>query len=183
VPNDFKPDLEYSLEERDNDLFDNFYKRIFPGISKIEFCEDLKIQKTGVDKIIHFTKGNKFTIDEKKRREDYGDIALELWSKGNKNNNGDYVGEKRGWLYYSVCDYIVYAVMPSLKVYLLPTILLKRVWYINQKEWRKKYLTKLARNPRDKKLPLEYYTQNICIPTTILINAISGEMSQKLNTS
>jgi hypothetical protein len=168
VSNDFKPDLEYSLEERDNELFDNFYKRIFPGISKIEFCEDLSIQKTGVDKIIHFAKGNKFTIDEKKRRIDYNDIALELWS--------NYEKRKRGWLYYSTCDYIVYAIMPSLKVYLLPTILLKRVWYINQREWAIKYPLIFAQNTN-------YRTQNICIPTNILLNAISGEMSQKLNTS
>jgi hypothetical protein len=184
VPNDFTPDLQYSLEERDNDLFDNFYRRIFPGISGIEFCNDLKTQKTGIDKIIHFSRGNKFTIDEKKRRKDHGDIALELWSIGHEDENKNYIGEKRGWLYYSVCDYIVYAVMPSLKVYLLPTILLKRAWYIYQTDWTQKAKFKadsfkyaIAKNKG-------YDTQSICIPTGVLLDAISKEMSQKLlNTS
>lgn len=163
--NNFNIDLQYSLENGDNELFDNFYKRIFPNVSEIEFCNDMQRQKSGVDKIIHFTSGNKFTIDEKKRRVDYNDIALELWS--------DYDKKKRGWLYYSTCDYIVYAVMPSLKVYLLPTILLKRVWYVNQKEWVDRYRLIYAYNAY-------YRTQNICVPTNILLSEISKEMSHKL---
>ena len=181
--NEFMPDLQYSLEERDNDLFDNFYKRIFPGISNIEFCTDLKTQKTGIDKIIHFASGNRFTIDEKKRRDDYGDIALELWSIGHLDSNKNYTGEKRGWLYYSVCDYIVYAVMPSLKAYLLPTMLLKRVWYIYRTDWTQKAKFKADKFKYAIAQNKGYDTQSICIPTDILLNAISKEMSQKLANS
>ncbi len=167
--NDFKIDLQYSLESRDNDVFDNFYRRVFPGISVIEFCNDLKTQKTGVDKIIHFKSGNKFTVDEKKRRKNYNDIALEIWS--------DFDKKKKGWLCYSVCDYIVYAIMPSLKVYVLPTILLKRAWYVNKTEWLSKYPLIFAPNKG-------YRTQNICIPPDILLPAIADQMEQKfVNTS
>ena len=163
--NDFVTDLQYSFEESDNEIFDNFYKRIFPSITQIEVCTDLNIQKTGIDKIIHFASGNTFTIDEKKRRKDYNDIAIELWS--------DYDKQKRGWLYYSRCDYIVYAIMPTMKIYLLPTILLKRVWYINNSEWLNKYPLIFAQNDT-------YRTQNICIPSDVLVNSIRDEMKQKL---
>lgn len=168
---DFNIDLEYSLEERDNEVFDDFYKRIFPGISKIEFCTDLKTQKLGIDKIIHFESGNKFTIDEKKRREKYYDIALEY---KHVYDNGNVA---KGWVYKATCDYIVYAIMPLNKVYLLPTMLLKRAWHKYYKEWCNKYIRKYSPNPG-------YKSWNVFIPTEILLNAISQEMKQELiNTS
>ena len=92
--NNFKADLQYSLEERENEMFDNFYYRIFPNIAEIKFCEDMETQRKGIDKIIIFKNGNSFTIDEKKRRVDYGDILLELWSV--------YEKRKRGWLILAI---------------------------------------------------------------------------------
>lgn len=159
----FKIDLEYSMEEGENELFNNFYYRVFTGIENIHFAKDMKTQRKGIDKVITFKSGNFFTIDEKKRRKDYGDILLELWSVDNK---------KRGWLYTSQCDYIVYAVMPTKKVYLLPTILLKMAWKTNQTEWNKKYKSLKAKNEN-------YITTSIAIPTKILLSAISNEIQQE----
>lgn len=163
--NSFLSDLEYSLEERENDLFDSLYYRIFPNISEIEFVEDLKRQKKGIDKVIRFHSGNEFTIDEKKRRKDYGDILLELWSVLERR--------VRGWLYTCQCDYIVYAVIPSKKAYLLPAILLKRAWFENKGRWLEKYDICDADNRT-------YTTRNIAVPTEILLEAIYKEMQQKL---
>lgn len=161
--NNFKVDLEYSLEERENEIFDNFYYRVFPGIKNIHFAEDMKTQRKGIDKVIIFKSGNFFTIDEKKRRKDYGDILLELWSVNDK---------KRGWLYTTQCDYIVYAIMPTKKIYLLPTILLKMAWKENQKEWENKYKKLKAQNEN-------YITTSIAIPTQILLQAISKQIQQQ----
>lgn len=159
--NDFHTDLEYSLEERENEMFDAFYYRVFPGLKSIEFIVDLAEQRKGIDKILYMRSGKEVTIDEKKRREDYGDILLELWSIWEKR--------KRGWLYTCQCDYIVYAVMPSKKVYLLPSLLLKRAWVTNQGKWQGKYKEITARNKG-------YVTKSIAIPTKELLQAIAAEM-------
>lgn len=167
--NNFKADLQYSLEERENAMFDNFYYRIFPNIAEIKFCEDMATQRKGIDKIIYFENGNSFSVDEKKRRVDYGDILLELWSV--------YESRIRGWLYTTRCDYIVYAVMPTRKVFLLPTLLLKRAWLANRNEWLRTYKTVIAKNKT-------YTTHSIPIPTNVLLDAIAKEMSHKfVNTS
>ncbi|MDD5487101.1 MAG: hypothetical protein PHW65_06065 [Dehalococcoidales bacterium] len=163
--NDFNLDLEYSLEERENDLFDSFYSRVFPGLESIHFADDMETQKKGIDKILYFKSGYFVTVDEKKRRKDYGDILLELWSVWEKR--------KRGWLYTCKCDYIVYAVMPTKKVYLLPVLLLKKAWLKNRSAWVKEYEEIAAYNKG-------YVTKSIAIPTKILLEEISCQMKQEL---
>lgn len=171
--NEFHSDLEYSLEKRENEIFDSFYYRIFPGLKLIEFAKDIGIQRKGIDKILYFESGRQITIDEKKRREDYGDILLELWSVWEQ--------KKRGWMFTAQCDYIVYAVMPSQKVYLLPVLLLRRAWLNNKEKWiekakdntNKQYKIISAQNPG-------YVTISIAIPTNELLAAISREMTQTL---
>ena len=138
--------------------------RVFPLAERIETVDyktNPELQLKGVDKIIHFPDGGTVTVDEKKRRKDYGDILLELWK--NKEQ------KKLGWLFYSQCDYIVYAVLSARKIYLLPTLLLKMAWKHNSHKWQKKYRKKDANN-------LYYNTENIPIPTNILLSAISAEM-------
>ncbi|OPY59418.1 MAG: hypothetical protein A4E55_00230 [Pelotomaculum sp. PtaU1.Bin035] len=163
--NDFRTDLKYSLDERENEIFDRFYYRVFPGLKLIELVTDLELQRKGIDKILHFKSGKQVTIDEKKRRVDYGDILLELWSIWEQR--------KRGWLYTCQCDYIVYAVMPVKAVYLLPAFLLKRAWLTNCHDWSKIYRIVDAKNNW-------YVTKSIAIPVNILLNAISHEMQQRL---
>ena len=165
--NNFNIDLKYSLEARDNELFDNFYHRIFPGIDHIDFVEDLKTQKQGIDKIIYFKSGNKFTLDEKKRRTNYDDIAIEY---EHTFDNGEI---KRGWIYKTTCDYIIYAIMPLNIVFVLPTILLKRVWYLHSKY----FLDTFKKSPAQNK---GYKSWNVFIPSEILLDKISEEMCQKM---
>lgn len=161
--NDFRTDLEWSLDSAEDALFNDFYYKAFPNIKEIEFCEDMERQRKGFDKIIHFNNGNWFAIDEKKRRVDYGDILLEIWSVDRK---------KRGWLYTCQCDYIVYAIMPTSKVYLLPTVLLKRAWITNKDKWIN---TKpiIAQNNG-------YVTESRAIKVNELLTAISNEMINDL---
>lgn len=159
--NDFRFDLEWSLDRADDEMFNEFYQKAFPNLKEIEFCEDAERQRRGFDKILHFKNGNWFAIDEKKRRVDYGDILLEIWSV-------DKI--KRGWLYTCQCDYIVYAIMPAQKIYLLPAILLKKSWITNKDKWMK-YKPIIARNKN-------YITESRAINTNELLTAISDEMTQ-----
>lgn len=163
--NDFEIDLEYSLEARENELFDLFYQRVFPDLVRIEMVKDLKLQRLGIDKLLHMENGQRITIDEKKRRTDYGDILLELWSV--------YEQGKKGWLFTSFCHYVAYAIMPRGKIYLIPVALLRMAWEHNSKEWERTYKKIDAQNA-------QYKTVSIAIPSDVLLAAISKEMSQKL---
>lgn len=163
--NYFDKDLEYSLEQRECEMFDTFYHRIFPDLVDIELVTDKALQKKGIDKILHLSNGQKIAVDEKKRRSDYGDILIELWSV--------YEHKVRGWLFTSHCHYIVYAIMPTKKAYLLPTILLRQAWRHNELSWRKEYPEIKAHNPN-------YTTISIAIPPNVLLPAIQREMAGNL---
>lgn len=162
---DFNAQLEYSMESSEDVLFDFFYHRAFPNLINIQFVTDLKTQKLGVDKILTFSSGSQVKIDEKKRRKNYDDILLELWSIYPK---------KQGWLYTSTSDYIVYAVMLTKKIYLLPTLLLKKAWNTNRTDWLREY-------PRwIDALNNGYKTRSKAIPTNVLLTAIAHEMEHSV---
>lgn len=111
--NDFNEDLAYSFSGDIN----NFYRRIFP-VKKIEEVTDRQVQYRGIDKILYLEGGKELKIEEKRRRTDYGDILLEVYS--NRET------KRLGWLYTSQSDYISYRVegAPD-KVFLLPMALLQ----------------------------------------------------------
>ena len=158
IINDFKADLKYSMED---EMFNNFYLREFPNVREIKTEKDIKKQFKGIDKTLVFDSGLEITIDEKKRRVDYGDILLELLS--NKETG------RKGWLYTAQCDYIAYAVMPIKTIYFLPMILLKMAWWENRVKWEKRYEKKEAKNKG-------YTTVSIPIPTNVLLNAIESKI-------
>lgn len=162
--NDFRTDLEYSLDLRYDEQFNEFYRSVFPKVDHIEICEDMERQHKGIDKVIHFENGNTITIDEKNRRKDWGDILLELWK--NKQRR------RPGWLFYSQCDYIAYAIPSANKLYLLPTSLLQAAWKRNRKQWLAKYKKQEAMNDG-------YVTVNIPIPTKVLLDSISREVNNE----
>lgn len=163
--NDFNDDLEYSLDKSDDKSLNEFYRRIFPPIKEIEFKSDIKVQKRGIDKSIYLESGGIITIDEKKRREDYGDILIEIWS-----SKEDRI---RGWLLKSECNYIVYIIEPANKVYLLPTLLLRLCWEDNKEKWKNKYPQICAKNKG-------YTTVSYAMPTEILLSSIEKQMSYKI---
>jgi hypothetical protein len=149
-------------------MFDNFYHRIFPDLVRIEIVTDIALQKKGIDKILYLDNGQKIAVDEKKRRSNYGDILIELWSV--------YEHKIKGWLFTSHCHYIVYAIMPIRKAYLLPTILLRQAWRHNEHEWREQYHEIKAINPT-------YTTISIAIPPDILLPAIQKEIEHDISSN
>lgn len=166
---DFQTDLEYSLEAGENAMFNRFYFRVFPHLLRVEKVRGELLQKQGVDKILHFEGGKTILIDEKKRRKDYGDILLEEYS--------DYDKKKVGWLSKNRhTDYIVYAIMPNQKVYLLPFLILQLVWIKYYKDWKTKYNRVFSLNRT-------YRTSNLPIPTNVLLQTIKEEMQQRVEVS
>ena len=162
--NDFKTDLEYSLESGEDILFDNFYRRIFGNsLVRIEKAEDLERQFQGIDKILHFDSGKKILVDEKKRRKDYGDILVEIYSNTEKKTPG--------WTFKPYTDYFVYAIMPAGKIYLLPALLLK-LWVKENWSHIQNYFQKIeAKNPG-------YITTSYAVPTDILLSGLKQIMEK-----
>jgi|SRR3990167_7253349 len=165
--NSFKVDLQYSLEQRENELFDNFYFRIFPHLECVELVTEIQLQMQGVDKKLVFKSGKHILIDEKKRRKDYGDILLEEYS--------NFEQKKKGWLSgLKITDYIIYAVMPSKKVFVLPFLILQLVWLKNYVKFLEIFGRQFAENEG-------YRTSNIAIPTEILLELLKKEMEHKIS--
>ena len=154
-------ELLYSLEPEESKYLDLVYKQIFPGLKDIEFMETREEQRKGMDKKLYFENGATITFEEKKRRVDYGDILLEIWSVWEER--------KLGWLYTSHADYISYFIPSSQKLYILPLLLLRKAWARNQKQWTDQYRELRAKNEG-------YTTLSRAIPTRVLLPAIQGEM-------
>lgn len=160
--NDFPTDLEFSLDKVGDDFIDNIYSKAFPHLERIEIVTDLETQKKGIDKYLVFDNGKKISVDEKRRRHDYGDILLEEYS--------NFERKTIGWLGRSKhTDYIAYILMDSKKIYLLPFLILQKCWIDNYFEWLNKYGRKFANNKI-------YNTSNIAIPTNVLLNEIKERL-------
>lgn len=158
--NDFDTDLQYSLEGREDELFNDFYARVLPNVKEVRTVEDMELQRKGIDKQILLHSGKVVLIDEKKRRKDYGDILLEEYA--------NWEAKRVGWLGRDKhTDYIVYAFMDTRRVYLLPFLLLQKAWLKNYHKWVKSYGRKFAKNKW-------YRTSNIPIPTKELLTAIEA---------
>jgi len=161
----FATDLEFSLDSRSDIALNNLYYEAFPHLEKIRIVEDLTMQKRGIDKILILKSGKEILIDEKKRRKNYPDILIEEYS--------DFDRRKVGWMGRGkYTDYIVYVVMPTMKVYFLPFLLLQKAWLKHYEEWLAEYGRKFAENKN-------YTTSNIPIPTEVLLDSIRSEMYLK----
>lgn len=162
----FETDLGYSLEKNYDEQINKYYYTLFPELKRIEIVTDIELQKKGIDKVLIMKSGKKILIDEKKRRKDYGDILLEEYSNE--------AIHQVGWLgrgHYT--DYIVYIIMGTGKVYLLPFLILQRAWRRNYAIWKKLYYTARAKNE-------DYVTTSICIPVNILFEALKKAMGSNI---
>lgn len=164
----FRDQLEYSHKASVEGMFDSAYRWWFPGLTRIELVEDRAMQRRGIDKILHFSEGNAFTVDEKVRKKDFGDILIETVSVF---QNGRKV--KKGWIYTCQCDFIVYAIEPTNRAYLLPVPLLKKAWLKHEREWSNGYRSVTAYNEG-------YETISTVMPTRELLDAIKDEMIQQV---
>lgn len=158
---EFDENLLYSVEPEESEYLDSVYKQIFPELKDIEFIKTRGGQREGIDKRLYFKNGAIITLEEKKRRVDYGDILLEMWS----------VRERQilGWLYTSHADYISYFIPSSQKLYILPLLLIRKAWVRNKEQWTNQYRELRAKNQ-------DYTTISRAIPINVLLSAIQQEM-------
>lgn len=160
--NEFRKDLRFSHESEDNPIWKTIYSIAFPGfLSMASQRKNGEMQHLGVDRTVVIESGKAVYIDEKVRREDYGDILLEYMSSDRSGS--------LGWCEKTLfCDYIAYAVLPSEKCYILPVPQMQYAWRKNKQKWLNKYGTKKAENPG-------YNTLNCPIPIKELFENI-GKM-------
>lgn len=134
-----KRDVAASIRNRDSALWESWYRGYFASFVRAEYRpNDFDLQQAGVDTIVFLASGQRL-IEEKERKTDYGDIALEYW--------GDYEGKRPGWIEKpSRCDFLAYAFLPSQTCYFLPFDLLQHAWYANKASWIKRYRKVRAQN-------------------------------------
>uniref|UniRef100_A0A6M3J7C3 Uncharacterized protein n=1 Tax=viral metagenome TaxID=1070528 RepID=A0A6M3J7C3_9ZZZZ len=167
-PHDFKEQLEYSDDLSAETEWEAFYLKVWPTAVSIHRIQGNNLwQKSGVDRVVYLSNRSCFLIDEKKRRKDYGDVLLEVWSvwyeAGSTKN-------KIGWTFddSKICDFIAYSV-PG-KVYLLPFDVLRRAAKANLSEWIKRYRYPLTAKNNG------YETRNVAIPWPVLRDAMNKAM-------
>lgn len=158
ITNNFHEDLRYSLDSSLEDFWEAIYHKAFHNLEHIEVCDNLELQKQGVDKVIYLSNGNVLYIDEKCRRKVYRDIALETVSN-------TYTGAA-GWINKDLqMDYLAYAFMPIKRAYLFSWPMLRKAWIENREEWQEKYRPIIAPNNG-------YTTISVPVPIKKLLIAV-----------
>jgi len=162
MTNDFKKDLEFSHSAEALQLWPEIYSKAFPGCSTKNNRADGELQRYGIDRTVVLNSGKAIYVDEKIRREDYGDILLEYMSNDKCNIPG--------WVCKPLfCDYIAYAILPRKKCYLLPIPQLQKAWQDNKDIWLAKFKLIVAKN--------EYYnTLSVGVPMPVLFESIGAAL-------
>lgn len=184
---DFGQDLDYSYEVAGLPFWLDVYRKAFPGFLAAHIpTGDGWHQRAGRDRIIVLDDSSTITVDEKGRREVWPDILVEIYSDKEKKVPGWGNPDKR-----LNCDYIGYAFVPTGVCYLLPYRELVRTMKANARQWWNEARVNEsagchdgvqfvnARNPRDKRKPVKYWTLSLAIPTERLLDSIRNVMTIK----
>jgi hypothetical protein len=179
VVHSFGSQLEYSANLSDEAGWIDFYRTLWPDmIVAVRIDQNSQYQKWGIDRKILLKNGKEFTIDEKKRKVDYGDILLESHSVCNFDYDRKEVisWSKPGWAIDQDkrCDFIAYAIPTAGKCYLLPFEILRQTCMNHFEEWsyNEKYYPKPAKNAG-------YTTVNFAIPFPVLQAAMWNTMKRQ----
>lgn len=159
--NNFLDDLRFSHNAEDLPIWRECYAQWFPGhVACTSHRADGQWQRLGVDRSIVLASGVQQRIDEKVRRKNYGDIALEVVANDRTN--------APGWVRKAlVADYIAYAVLPIGRAFLLPVVQLQLAWSRHGEAWMEAYSPVRAPNPG-------YTTISCPVPVPVLFAAIGG---------
>lgn len=168
----FEKQLTYSVELSDEPSWIEFYKKLWPDMVSAEIINDLQQQRWGIDRRVKLKNGNEFTVDEKKRKDDWGDLLLEEWSVADFDWSSRTVikGKKVGWALDDKkrCDFIAYAIPTAGKCFLLPFELTRQTFMANITAWKNKgpkWYPKPAKNNG-------YTTINVAVPWTVFKDAL-----------
>lgn len=181
VVHNFQEQLEYSAQLSDEDSWVDFYRRLWPDmVAAIRIDKNSMYQKWGIDRLILLPNGKQFSIDEKKRKVDYGDLLLEEWSvcDFDVESNSVIKGKKVGWALDpdKRCDFVAYAIQSSSRCYLLPFELTRQTCKVNFAKWKqhKGWYPKAAANEG-------YTTVNLAIPWEVFRLKLWEQMHRKFS--
>jgi hypothetical protein len=168
--NNFNQDLDFSHSMSDKPWWEKVYKKAFVDFSVMHNVrDDGWAQRGGIDRQVILKGGKVINIDEKVRRDDYGDIILEYWSNEEQ--------KVPGWIAKDLaCDFIAYAIEPSQKCYLLPFPVLRVVWRDNRGDWVNKALANVAGFKIVRAKNPNYTTVSLAVKTDILLSSIRDAM-------
>lgn len=179
VVHQFSAQLEYSANLSDEAGWVDFYKAVWPDmIAAVRLDQHSQYQQWGIDRIVYLKNGKQFTVDEKKRKADYGDLLLESHSvcQFNWDRREIISWSKPGWALDmdKRCDFIAYAIPSAGKCYLLPFELLRLTCHEHGEEWSQnaKWYPKPAKNNG-------YTTVNFAIPFPVLQAAMWKTMQRQ----
>jgi hypothetical protein len=161
----FRTDLEYSRRSSEDEQWMGFYHFIF-GRGLVVGCDtgtDNEWQRHGVDRVLFLSGGRMLRIDEKKRRNDYGDFLAEIWSPwyGEKDQRN-----RPGWTVDPTkqCDYVAYGPSGG-RFYLLPFDILRLATRRDHKSWKER----ITRRDQDER---GYQTVNAAVGWDELFRAM-----------
>jgi hypothetical protein len=144
--------------------FGETYRRAFgEGFTMQTIEDDGWAQRAGIDRMLVLPCGRSFGIDEKVREKEYGDVLLEFMS--------DKARKQPGWVVKPLlAEYIAYAVAPSGRCHLFPTLTLQRAWRHLGEGWKRRYGVIDVLNT-------SWVTLCVPVPTAVLFDAIRDAMN------
>lgn len=184
VIHDFQERLEYSATLSDEPAWVAFYRRLWPEmLAAVSIDKNSQFQKWGIDREILLPNGKRFTVDEKKREKDYGDLLFEEWSVADFDYKTKKVirGKKIGWTLDpdKRCDFVAYSIPNAGKCFLLPFELTRQTFKHNLNSWKAKgtsWYPKAAENKG-------YTTINVAVPFPVFRVALWEQMHRKFGES
>lgn len=170
----FQDDLDYSHEGDAEPFFEQFYRQQFPNFHGMHAVKkDGRGQRNGIDRIIILDNGQQLTVDEKKRRRIYSDIALEV---EHRYPNGRV---KPGWIVDDLqINYLVYAMFPlggPNRAYLFDFLGLRKAWQEHGSYWMQRYSFKGTAPEKNDGL---YRTWNCFVPIGVVQAAVNDRSSK-----
>jgi len=169
----FKNDLVASNLELDfvQPIYRNFFGDLYNGCSSV--IEGDLAQLSGIDRVVNLHNGKSYTVDEKVRYADYGDILLEWKSTDTRGRT------RKGWARDSdkTCDYICYIIKPTSVAYMIPFMPLLQFtqkwekWLYsaakgNQQGYRASHAT-------TQQWGQEWTTESVCMPLEDLVRGLA----------
>jgi hypothetical protein len=166
VTHDFAEDLGWSQAASHEPFWQAVYEKAFPDmIANVLAAGDTQAQRHGIDRWIHLSTGKVLAIDEKKRSEDWPDVALEYRHEGKV--------EMLGWIEKPLLiDFLAYAYMPSKTCLLLPWQLLRRTWLAHRDEWKDLAKQEVKGFKLIKAPNRNYTTHSIGVPKSYLLERL-----------
>lgn len=179
---DLRSSLAYSQSQSDATYWQEVYREAFPdAVSTVDLRHDGWHQKAGRDRAVILSTGRSIFIDEKVRRKQRDDIAIEIWSVYPLFGERPWPprdGAIPGWGAKAMdCDFVAYAFEPTQTCHLFPFLGIRSAWQKHGAMWRQKadgredgFEWVEARNKR-------YWSVSIAVPIVTLRQCIDDSLT------